>query len=202
MTLRRILEFGGLAAGVILVLFGVVAIYMGVDGRSTVRDSIKQEQIYFGESSDPAVAKYASQWAGEQVTTGDQARAFAKVMREHTMESSGGLTYAEMGRYQAKAAPDDPKGTSDKTLAVVDESGAPVGNPVRELWVTETALTTALNMSYMAENLALFGIVVGVALLLAGIGFVVLALVVLGVRVPPMLVVPAPGGPVTAMPTT
>ena len=198
--MRRILEFGGLAAGVILVLFGVVAIYMGVDGRSTVRDSIKQEQIYFGEASDPAVAKYASQWAGEQVTNGDQARAFAKVMREHTMESSGGLTYAEMGRFQASAAPDDPKGTSDKALAVIGDNGQPVANPVRDLWVTETALTTALNMSYMAENLALFGIVVGVALLLAGVGFVVLALVVLGVRVPRKLEVAAPEVS-TAVPT-
>ena len=108
------------------------------------------------------------------------------------MESSGGLTYAEMGRFQASAAPDDPKGTSDKALAVVGDNGQPVANPVRDLWVTETALTTALNMSYMAENLAMFGIVVGVALLLAGIGFVhVLALVVLGVRVPRKLEVPA-----------
>jgi hypothetical protein len=197
---KRILEFGGLAAGVILILFGVAAIYMGVDGRSTVRDSIKQEQIYFGESDDPAVAQYASQWAGAQVVNGDQARAFAKVMREHTMESSGGLTYAQMGRFQAAAAPDDPKGTSDKALAVVDESGAPVANPVRDTWVTETALTTALNMSYMAEQLALFGIVVGVALLLAGIGFVVLALVVLGVRVPRKLEVAATDAP-AALPT-
>jgi len=42
--------------------------------------------------------------------------------------------------------------------------------------VTETALTTALNTSYMAQQLSLFGIVVGVALLLAGIGFGILAL--------------------------
>jgi len=41
--------------------------------------------------------------------------------------------------------------------------------------VTETALTTALNTSYMAQQLSLFGIVVGVALLLAGIGFGILA---------------------------
>ena len=46
--------------------------------------------------------------------------------------------------------------------------------------MTETALTTALNVSYMAENLALFALVVGVALLLAGIGFVILALAVFG----------------------
>jgi hypothetical protein len=37
-------------------------------------------------------------------------------------------------------------------------------------------LTTALNTSYMAEQISLFGIVVGVALLLAGIGFGILAI--------------------------
>ena len=45
----------------------------------------------------------------------------------------------------------------------------------RNLWVTQTALGPPLNMTYVAEQLALFGIVVGVALLLAGVGFVVLA---------------------------
>ena len=51
----------------------------------------------------------------------------------------------------------------------------PVANGARNLWVTETALTTALNTSYMADRLGLFGIVVTVALVLSGIGFIVLA---------------------------
>ena len=42
--------------------------------------------------------------------------------------------------------------------------------------MTETALTTALNTSYMAERLSVFGIVVGVALLLTGVGLGILAL--------------------------
>lgn len=44
------------------------------------------------------------------------------------------------------------------------------------IWVTETALGTALNVSYMATQLSLFSLVVGIALLLAGVGFIVLAL--------------------------
>ena len=48
--------------------------------------------------------------------------------------------------------------------------------------MTETALTTALNTSYMAEQLSVFGIVVGVALLLTGVGLIILALAVLGGR--------------------
>ena len=181
MNTRRILEWGGVVAGAILIAFGAVALYMGVDGRNTVRDSLKQEQIYFGEASDPAVAKYADQWAGEQVLTGTQARAFAKIMRMHALESSGNLTYAQMGRYQSAANPNDPKGTNDEAAAA-KANGQPVANAARNTWVTETALSTALNVSYMAEQLALFGIVVGVALLLTGIGIVILALAVLGGR--------------------
>jgi hypothetical protein len=182
MNSRKLFEWAGIAAGVVLIAFGIGAIAMSVNGRSTVQDSLKAEQIYFGDASDPAVAKYASQWAGEQVTTGEQARAFAKVMRMHTIEGSGGLTYAQMGRYVSAAKPDDPAGTSDEAAAAKDTKGQPISNPARNLWVTETALTTALNVSYMAEQLSLFGLIVGIALLLSGIGFVVLALAALGGR--------------------
>jgi multisubunit Na+/H+ antiporter MnhC subunit len=48
--------------------------------------------------------------------------------------------------------------------------------------VTATALSTALNMSYLAERLAIFGVVVGIALLLTGIGLVILAVAVFGRR--------------------
>jgi hypothetical protein len=183
---KKIWEIGGFIAGGVLILFGIVAIFLGVQGFTTTRDAIKNEGITFGTADDPAVAKYAEQWAGEQVTTGDQARAFAKIMREHTLEASGGLTYAEMGRYQSAAKPDDPAGTSDETAAVKDSSGQPVANGARNLWVTETALTTALNMSYMAERLSVFGLVVGAALLLTGVGLVLLAFAVFGRQAAPV----------------
>jgi hypothetical protein len=181
---KKVWEIGGFIAGGVLILFGIVAIFLGVQGFTTTRDAIKDEGITFGTADDPAVAKHAEQWAGEQVTTGDQARAFAKIMREHTLESTGGLTYAEMGRFQSAAKPDDPAGTSDEAAAAKDESGQPISNGARNIWVTETALTTALNMSYMAERLAVFGLVVGVALLLTGFGLVLLAFAVFGRQAP------------------
>jgi hypothetical protein len=103
-------------------------------------------------------------------------------MRIHALEATQGLTYAEMGRFQAKAnAPkqftDGLGGTSDPKYAVVDPATKqPVDNARRNVWVTETALSTALNASYMADKIALFGVVVGVALLLTGIGFAILAI--------------------------
>jgi len=174
--MRRPFEIGGIIAGLVLIAFGVAAIYMGIDGRATVRESIKQEQIVFGGADDPAIAKFASQWADEQVTTGTQGRAFAQVIHEHALESSGGLTYSQMGRFVSADDPKSPAGTSDEAAALKDEQGNPVSNSARNTWVTATALSTALNMSYMAEQMALFGIVVGIALLLSGIGFIVLAL--------------------------
>ena len=42
MNTRRFLEWGGVAAGVVLIAFGAAAIFMGVDGRSTVRDSLRR----------------------------------------------------------------------------------------------------------------------------------------------------------------
>ncbi len=174
--MRKLFTLGGLIAGSALVIFGAAAIYMGMDGRSTVRDSLKQEQITFGAADDPAVAKHASQWADEQVTNGTQARAFAEVIREHALEGSGGLTYAQMGRFISADDPENPAGTSDEAAALKDKQGNPVSNGARDTWVTATALSTALNVSYMAEQMALFGIVVGIALLLSGIGFIILAL--------------------------
>jgi len=195
-TLRKLLEWGGFAAGAVLVAFGVVAIVMGFQGRSTVSDSLKQEKIVGTSDMTPAAIKEEAtkaglnistidlptvDVAGKQINTGPRARAFASYMRIHALEATGGYTYAQMGRFQAK--PNAPKaqlavggGTDNPQWAVVNvETKQPVANGIRDLWVTETALTTALNTSYMADRLGLFGIVVGVALLLSGIGFIILA---------------------------
>jgi len=180
MSRRKLWEIGGFVAGGLLVIFGIVSIVLGVNAYNTTRDSIKAEGITFGTADDPAVQKYAEQWAGKQVETGDQARAFAKIMREHTLASSGGLTYAQMGRFQLADDPSDQAGTNDPAAAAKDDTGQPISNGARNLWVTETALTTALNMSFMAERLSVFSLVVGIALLLTGIGLIILAFAVFG----------------------
>jgi hypothetical protein len=103
-------------------------------------------------------------------------------MRIHALEATGGLTYAQMGRFMAKPGTpakftDGHGATSDEQYALVDpNTKQPVDNGARNLWVTETALATALNTSYMAERVSLFGIAMGAALLLAGIGFGILAI--------------------------
>jgi hypothetical protein len=170
---RRLWEIGGIVAGIILIAFGAVSIWMGASGVNTVRDNLAREQIEgTGETSldGYTVAE------GELVDTGAEARAFADLMRTHALEGSGGLVYADMGRFMSAANPEDPAGTSDPEAALLDEEGEPVPNPARNTWITQTALGTALNQAYFGERVAFFGIVVGVALLLAGIGFIVLTI--------------------------
>jgi hypothetical protein len=215
--MKRVLQWGGIVSGLVLVAFGVVAIVMGVNARSTVQDNLKAEQISGTPDMTPAlIAKEAKDAhltnvslpscnvAGKAIDTGAKAHCFAQYMRIHTLESTKGFTYSQMGIYTAK--PDAPHsalepggGTSDTKYAVIDpKTGQPQSNGPRQIWVTETALTTALNTSYMAQQLALFGIVVGVALFLSGFGFIILALggpLALRVRSPKP---DSPGVPVTA----
>jgi hypothetical protein len=120
--------------------------------------------------------------ANKLVDTGSEARCFARYMRIHTFGATSGLTYSQMGRYVAK--PDTPLkytdglgATNDPKYAASDpKTQQPVNNGRRDIWVTYTALTTALNTSYFATQMALFGVVIGIALLLAGIGFEILAI--------------------------
>ena len=58
----------------------------------------------------------------------------------------------------------------------------PASNGARNVWVTETALSTGLNVTFMASLLVLFTLLVGVALLLAGVGFIVIGLGLLPLR--------------------
>lgn len=194
--MRKGFEIGGVVAAAILIAFGIAAIFMGVNGRSTVTDSLKQEKIVGSPDMTPSAIKAEAKSAGlsgnlsfptmsvagKKIDTGARAHAFAGYMRIHALEATQGLTYAEMGRFTAKpGAPkqftDGAGGTSDQKYALVDATTKqPVDNGRRNVWVTETALSTALNASYMADQTALFGVVVGIALLLSGIGFAILAI--------------------------
>src|SRR5919108_4406758 len=166
--MRKLYQYGGIPASIVLIAFGIGAIYMGIDGRARVHSDLAREQI---------VGTDDSTIPGQKVDTGSEAQAFAAVIRKHTLEATGGQTYAQMGRFlDANGKP-----TSDEKAAATDpKSGKPVENPLRQMWVTETALTTALNTAYFAESVSTFVIVMGAALLLAGIGFLILTVRLLG----------------------
>jgi hypothetical protein len=182
-------------AGAILVAFGIVVIVLAIGGHSTVTTELNEQKITGTPDMTPQAIKAEGakaglknvsyptcNVAGASNDTGSEARCFAQYMNVHALEATGGYVYSEMGIYQAKAG--TPKsqiepggGTNNTSYALTDpKTGQPVQNAARNVWVTETALSTALNTSYMATQLSLFSLVVGIALILAGIGFAILAL--------------------------
>jgi hypothetical protein len=184
---RKVLEVGGIAAAVILVGFGIAAIVLGAQGRSTVKENLVEQKIVGTPDMTPSAVKGEAAKAGLNVSTlpiptcsvanqpinsGSRARCFAQYMNIHALEATGGQHYSQMPRY----ATADGQGTNDEAKALKAPSGKPQENPARQVWIQETALATALNTSYMADEISLFGIVVGVALLLSGVGFAVLSI--------------------------
>lgn len=165
--MRRAFEYGGIVASVVLIVAGAGSIVAGFDGRDRVRDDLAREKI---------VGTPDSSIPGQLVDTGKEAEAFSATMRKHALEATDGRTYAEMGRF----IDSNGKETNDEKLAAKDsKTGQPVENGARNIWVTETALSTALNVAYFAESVSMFAVVMGFALLLTGIGFLILTLRVL-----------------------
>ncbi len=185
--MRKAMEIGGIVAAVVLIGFGIAAVVMGANGKSTVSTSLKEQKIVGTPDMTPSAIKAEAAKAGldtskiaipscsvanQHVETGAQARCFAQYMNIHALEATGGLYYSQMPRY----ATADGKGTDVEAQALKTPKGTPVDNPAREVWIQETALSTALNTSYMATQVGLFGIVVGIALLLSGLGFAILSI--------------------------
>ena len=76
--------------------------------------------------------------------TGKEAEAFSAVMRRHALEATDGRTYSEMGRFIDANGEE----TDDEKKAAKDpQTGQPAENGARNIWVTETALSTALNVA-------------------------------------------------------
>jgi hypothetical protein len=183
---KKLFQYAGVAASVILIAFGIGALVAGISGHNTVRDNLSKEQIVGTPDMTPsAIAAEANaaglknvdlptcSVAGKPIDTGSEARCFASYMRVHALEATGGQVYAQMARYIGKNG----KPTDDVKAAAIDpKTNKPVENGARNVWVNETALSTALNTSYFAESVSVFSIVMGVALLLVGIGLLVLTL--------------------------
>jgi hypothetical protein len=187
--MNRVFSAGGVAASVVLIAVGIGAIVIGASGMSEVHDTVKRENIVGTPDMTPDKTRAALKEAGltdveapscsiagQAVTDGTEAKCFADYIRVHSLEATNGQTYAEMPRFLDESG----NPVEDEAQAAKDpKTGQPVENGQRNLWVTATALSTALNTSYFAQQVGLFAIVMGIALLLTGVGFLVLTLGVL-----------------------
>ncbi len=113
-TFDALMASAGLILAAVLVAAGGLLTWAHSFVSDQVTTQLAAQQIYFPpKGSDALAAKeigpYLNQYAGQQLTTGTQAKAYADhFIAVHIEEMTGGQTYAELSS-KAMANPDDAK---------------------------------------------------------------------------------------------
>jgi hypothetical protein len=159
-TVKKIFPLALIAVGLVFLGAGVYTGVRGLDAKDRVHDELVAQNI-----TTPEDARIPN----VQVKDATTAQVMADIIAHHAEDATGGLTYAEMGRFAT--ADGDPAGTNVETEAVVGADGRPVPNGLRNTAFQASALRTSLLTSVMASNVA--DLVMGLGLMIAVLGLIV-----------------------------
>ena len=167
-TWDQLISGAGIVVAVVLIVLGGLAVYGGNFGRDNVRDRLTPEKVVFAPYDAMTSEERASvgQFAGQQVTTGPQAEAFARYIAGHLTFVNDGKTYAETSA-AARADGLDPRTAADlQAKADVLFKGETLRSIMLNAYGWWTVATIAL---YAGWFMIVAGIVLGV---LAIFGFI------------------------------
>ncbi len=126
-TLDALLTTGGLIVATVLLVVGGLMTWASSFVADNVHTQLVAQRIDFPKAgseqlNDPKVKPYLEQYAGQQLTTGAQAKAYADhYIKVHLDEATGGRTYSELSA-AARANPDDAKAKGLVELAFKGET--------------------------------------------------------------------------------
>ena len=168
-TLDRLLAAGGVVVAAVLLVAGVLLTWAHGYVHDQVHTQLAAQKIYFPPKGDeaitslpPADANAMSQYAGQQLVNGAQARTYANsFIAVHLQEIGGGQTYSQLS---AKSLADP---TNTKLADTVQTMFR--GETLRGLLLNAYAWDTMANVAFIAAIVAY----VGAALMavLAALGF-------------------------------
>ena len=120
-TLDALLTTGGAIVAVILMVAAGLLLWAGSFANNTVTAQLADQKITMPSGaaiSDPLIKPYLEQYAGQKMTTGAQAQAYADhYIKVHMDKSSKGQTYGEVsGQYTTLAKNPNADATQLKTL--------------------------------------------------------------------------------------
>jgi hypothetical protein len=93
---RGIATLVAMLAGFAMLVAGPVMLVKGFQAQSQIRGELSAQQIVFPASEAKGLPKAQSQYAGQQVKTGVQARAYGDMVEIHVREATGGLSYSQV----------------------------------------------------------------------------------------------------------
>lgn len=172
-TLDHLISWTGLILAVVLLAAGGLLTYASNFVNQSVEDQLSQQRITMpaAERLETQEQKDALlQYAGQQMTTGDQAKAFAdQYILVHMNASSDGRTYEEVsGEYMQLAK--DPGANPDEVKALGDlRQSLFMGNALRGMLLNAYAFGTMGTIAAIA-GIGAF-VASAVLLLLALLGF-------------------------------
>ena len=174
-TIDRLLIAFGVIAAVVFVVAGGLLTWGANFSNDYVYDELSSQNIFFPEKAEleaegrDDLVKYA----GEQVTTGPEAEAYASFIDGHLQDVADGKTYAEI----------DDRGAAAKVTAA-EEAGAPE-DEIAELQATADQLKGQRDTLFKGETLrglllssfawSTIGRIAGIAALVAFAGALVMA---------------------------
>jgi len=113
-TFDALMSIAGITLTVVLAVAGGLMFWAHGFVQDQVTTQLSAQKIYFPPKGDEALASkeigpYLNQYAGQQLTTGAQAKAYADhFINVHLQEMTGGQTYAQLSA-KSMANPDDQK---------------------------------------------------------------------------------------------
>ncbi len=108
------------ALGILIV--GIIAVLGGSYDKKVVHDQLVPQKIFFPAAGSPALLPGVKQYAGQQLTTGSQAKAYANnFINVHLSKIAGGQTYAQVST-AALAAPTNTKLAEEKATLFQGET--------------------------------------------------------------------------------
>ena len=174
-TLDKLISWTGLLLAVVLLVAGGLLTWANQFVNDQVEDQLRMQDITMPEGealeSLPAVDREAlEEYAGEQLTTGDQARAFADhYILVHMNASSDGRTYEEVSGEFVQMSPEEQASPEGQELAQLRQTLF-MGNTLRGLLLNAYAFSTMGEIAGYAAIASVAGATL--LLVLAAIGLV------------------------------
>lgn len=111
-----------MVASAAMIILGIVALIGGNYTKQVVHDQLAPQKIFFPKAGSPEMLPGVSQYAGQQLTTGAQAKAYANnFIGVHVTKIAGGQTYAQVAT-KAQAAPNNVALAGQKTALFQGET--------------------------------------------------------------------------------
>jgi hypothetical protein len=164
----RLVSWSGLIVAIVLILVGAMAVYGGNFGQQNVQDRLEPEKVMFPpfDVMTPEEQQEVGDFAGQQVTDGVQAEAYARFIAGHLVFINEGKTYAETS-------------AAAREEGIPEDQAAELQAKADTLFKGETLRAILLN-AYGWWTVSTIAVFAGYVMILAGI--VMLVLAILGFR--------------------